>query len=172
MNLPAFAWALGAIAFIGGCAPHGGAKPVDTAKIVDAIKIAEVRANADWKSGDASRVAAFFAPDATIMVAGAPPAVGAAAIKAVAQQLMDDPAFTLSFASDRVYVAASGDLAAARGSYRQTATDPATRAVVTQTGSYVTVFRPAAGGAWKGVWDIVAPGAPAPVTAPTPATEK
>ncbi|MGI8840199.1 MAG: YybH family protein [Caulobacteraceae bacterium] len=161
MNHPAIAAALCAITIVGGCAPHGGARPaVDTAKIVDAVKTAEVRANADWKSGDPNKVAAFFAPDAAIMVAGAPPTVGAAAIKAVAQQLMNDPAFTLTFASDRVYVAASGDLAAARGTYRQTATDAKTKAVVAQTGSYVTVFRPRPDGAWKGVWDIVAPGAP------------
>ena len=149
-----------AAALASGCAPNAGpAKPqVDAARIVDAIKTAEVHANTDWKSGDPNKVAAFFAPDATIMVAGAPPAVGAAAIKAAVQALMNDPAFTLTFASDRVYVAASGDLAAARGTYRQTATDPATKAVVTQTGSYVTVFRPRPGGAWKAVWDIVAPG--------------
>ncbi len=159
MRHPAIAAALCAITFIGGCAPHAAKPPVDTARIIDAIKTAEVHANADWKSGDPKRVAAFFAPDAAIMVAGAPPAVGAVAIKAAVQQLMDDPAFTLTFASDRVYVAASGDLAAARGTYRQTATDPATKAAVTQTGSYVTVFRPAPDGAWKGVWDIVAPGA-------------
>jgi uncharacterized protein (TIGR02246 family) len=144
-----------------GCARNAGpSRPqVDAARIIDAIKTEEVHANNNWKSGDPDKVTAFFAPDATIMVAGAPPAVGAAAIKTAVQALMNDPAFSLTFSSDRVYVAASGDLAAAHGTYRQTATDPASKAVVTQTGSYVTVFRPRPDGAWKGVWDIVAPSA-------------
>ena len=161
MKFLAIAASLGAAALAYGCAPAASpAKTgVDTARIVDAIKTAEVHANADWKSGDPDKVASFFAPDAVIMVSGAPPTVGAVAIKALAQQLMNDPAFTLTFASDRVYVAASGDLAAARGIYKQTATDPKTKAAVTQTGSYVTVFKPRSDGDWKGVWDIVAPGA-------------
>ena len=163
MKILAIALSVGAAALAGGCDPHPGpARPaIDTARIVDAIKTAEVHANADWKSGDAGKVTSFFAPDAVIMVAGEPPAVGAAAIESAVQQLMNDPAFALTFASDRVYVAASGDLAAARGAYRQTQTDPQTKTVLTQTGSYVTVFRPRADGAWKGVWDIVTPGAAA-----------
>ena len=139
--------------------------PVDTARIVDAIKTDEVHWNSDYKSGDVGVLAGHYAPGATLMAPGAAPMVGTAAIKAGLAQAVSDKAFTLTFASDKVDVAASGDLAAARGSYSQTATDPKTKAVVTEKGSYVTVYRPQADGAWKAVWDINTPGAPVAQTA-------
>jgi uncharacterized protein (TIGR02246 family) len=135
--------------------------PVDTAKIVDAIKTDEVHWNNDWKSGDAALLAGHYAATATVMVPGAAPMVGVAAIKAGLQEVLEDKGFTLTFSSDKVDVAASGDLAAAHGVYTQTATDPATGAVVTQKGAYVTIYKPQADGAWKAVWDINTPGAPA-----------
>ncbi|MHB8528043.1 MAG: YybH family protein [Caulobacteraceae bacterium] len=146
-------------AALAACAP-AGAPPrsaVDTAKIVDAIKTDEVRWNADYKSGDPARIAAHYAPNAVLMIADTPPAVGTAAIESTLKQATGDPAFGLTFASDKVDVAASGDLAAARGTYRLTATDPKTRTVVTATGSYVTVFKPRPDGTWKAVWDINTP---------------
>ena len=136
---------------------------VDTARIVDAIKTDEVHWNSDYKSGDAGVIAGHYAPGATLMVPGSAPVVGTAAIKAALAQAVSDKAFTLSFASDKVDVAASGDLAAARGSYTQTTTDPKTKALVTDKGSYLTVYRPQADGAWKAVWDINTPG---PAVAP------
>jgi ketosteroid isomerase-like protein len=138
---------------------------VDTARIVDAIKTDEVHWNSDYKNGDAGMLAAHYAAGATLMVPGAAPMVGTAAIKAGLAQAVADKAFTLTFASDKVDVSASGDLAAARGSYTQTATDPKTKAVVTEKGSYVTVYRPQSDGVWKAVWDINAPGAPVAQTA-------
>lgn len=134
--------------------------PVDTAKIVDAIKTDEVHWNNDWKSGDATLVAGHYAATATVMSPGAAPLTGDAAIKTGVQQTLADKSFSLTFASDRVDVAASGDLAAAHGSYTQTSTDPHTNAVVTEKGTYVTVYKPQADGAWKAVWDINTPGAP------------
>ena len=146
---------------LAGCDLGGGKPAVDTAKIVDTIKSGEVRWNADYKSGDAARVAAHYAPDAVAMSPGAPAAVGAAAIRAADEQGFADPKYFLTFSSDKVDVAASGDLAVARGSYRRTTTDPGTGAAVTAAGSYVTVYKPGADGVWKAVWDIDTPG-PAP----------
>lgn len=133
---------------------------VDTARIVDAIKTDEVHWNSDYKSGDAGLLARHYAADATLMIPGAAPLVGTAAIRAALGQALEDKAFTLTFASDKVDVSASGDMAAARGSYTQTATDPKTNAVVTEKGSYVTLYRPQSDGVWKAIWDINAPGAP------------
>jgi ketosteroid isomerase-like protein len=138
--------------------------PVDTAKIVDAIKTDEVHWNSDYKSGDAGVLAAHYAASAILMVPGSAPMVGTAAIKAGLAQAVADKAFTLTFASDKVDVSASGDLAAARGTYTQTATDPKSKAVVTDKGSYVTVYRPQPDGVWKAVWDINTPSGPAAQT--------
>ena len=147
---------LGALLLVA-CNRAAPKRPVDTAKIVDAIKTDEVHWNADWKSGDAARLVAHFAPDAVVMPAGSPPLVGTAAIQSAANQLISRPGFHYAFVSDRVDVAASGDLAASHGSYRMTADDPRTGAPVTEAGSYVTVYKPAANGVWRAVWDITAP---------------
>ena len=142
--------------------------PVDTARIVDAIKTDEVYWNADWRSGDAGRLAAHYAPDAVVMAPGAPAAAGTAATRAVLDQAVGQTGFALTFASDRVDVAASGDLAAAHGHYRQTSTDPKTGAAVTETGSYVTVYKPGTDGVWKAVWDINTPEGTTPPPQPPP----
>ncbi|MEO8927507.1 MAG: DUF4440 domain-containing protein [Caulobacteraceae bacterium] len=162
MKILAIAAALCAAALACGCTPAASpAKPnVDTAKIVDAIKTDEVHWNNDWKSGDPAKIAGHYAPAATVMIPGLAPMVGAQAMRAGIAESLEDKGFALTFASDKVDVAASGDLAAARGTYTQTTTDPKTQAFVTEKGAYVTVYKPQPGGAWKAVWDINAPGAP------------
>jgi ketosteroid isomerase-like protein len=152
---------LGAL-FLGACEGAEHRRSVDTAKIVDAIKIDEIHWNADYKSGDAARVAAHYAPDAVAMNAGYPATVGVAAITKLNEQAFTDAKYALTFSSDRVEVAASGDLAVSHGSYKVTTTDPKTGQPVTATGSYVTVYKPDAAGVWKAVWDINAPSAAAP----------
>ena len=145
--------AVSAALLLGACGekPAAAKAPLDTAKIVDAIKTDEVHWNSDWKSGDAGMVARHYADTATVMVPGAAPMVGMAAIKAGVEDAMEDKAYSLVFASDKVDVAASGDLAATRGAYTQTATDPRTKSVVTENGTFVTVYKPQADGAWKAV---------------------
>ncbi len=149
-----------ALSLLVACGPGGSAR-VDTAKIVDAIQADEVRTNVDYTSGDPAKVAAHFAPDATLMVPGAPPIVGTAAIKTTIKTMMDDPAFAFTFSSDRVVAAASGDVAVSRGRYSLTQTDPGAHAAKTSTGAYVTLWRRQPGGAWKAAWDIASPGPPA-----------
>ncbi len=149
------------------CGPAGGppAPAVDTAKIVDSIKTGEVKWNKDWAAKDSARIASHYAPDAVVMNPGSPIAVGAPAIKAGLDQAVADPGFTLKFVSDKVDVAASGDLAASHGTYQLTATDPKTKTVGASTGSYVAVYRPRADGVWQAVWDIATPGPPASIGA-------
>jgi ketosteroid isomerase-like protein len=68
------------------------------------------------------------------------------------------PDLKVQFASDRIQVAASGDLAYTRGHYTMTMTDPATRKPAASGGSYLTVWRKQADGGWKAVEDFVTPG--------------
>ena len=70
---------------------------------------------------------------------------------------ISQPGFSLSFASDHVDVAASGDLATSHGVYKQTLTDAKTGAQMIETGSYVTVYKPQPDRTWKAVWDINTP---------------
>ena len=81
--------------------------------------------------------------------------------------MASDPALKVDFASDRIIVAASGDLASSRGHYTLTYTDPATKKPKTESGNYLTVYRKAADGSWKAVEDFTTPGqaAAAPASA-------
>ena len=141
---------------------------IQTSKIFDMLKADEVHLNADWKSGDAAKVAAHFGAKAKVMIPGVAVIDGLPAIQAAVQQDLDTPGFGLTFASDKILIAKSGDLAVARGVYTQTSTDAATQAADTQTGTYVTVYRPEPDGKWKAQWDILTPG-PAPAATPAPA---
>jgi uncharacterized protein (TIGR02246 family) len=147
---------------LAGCDGSAHTRPVDTAKIVDAIKTDEVHWNADYKSGDAGRIAAHYTADAVAMHPGYPAAVGVAAIKAANEHAFTDPKYGHTFSSDRVKVAVSGDLAVAHGWYKETMTDPKSGQPVTATGSYVTVYKPDAAGVWRVVWDINTPGSGPP----------
>jgi uncharacterized protein (TIGR02246 family) len=152
---------LAGLVALAACAPRADKPKFNAAGAVDAIRADEVRWNADWKSGDAGKIVAHYAPDAVVMETGEAPVSGIEAIRAAVQKTIDDPAFTLTFSSDRVNVAASGDLAASKGVFAETSTDPATKAQSKVAGTFVTVYRPQADGSWKAVWDIATPGATA-----------
>jgi uncharacterized protein (TIGR02246 family) len=147
------------------CAKAPDRPAFNAARAVDTIRAGEVQWNADYKAGDAGKVVTHFAPDATVMLPGQAPIQGLEAIRAGVGKAMDDPAFSLTFNSDKVDVAASGDLAVSRGDFTLKSTDAATKAPVTLTGSFVTVYKPQPDGSWKAVWDITTPG-------PTPAPAK
>jgi ketosteroid isomerase-like protein len=74
------------------------------------------------------------------------------------QNLIIDPNLKITFAADRVQVAASGDLAYSRGHYTMQLTDKGTSKPVTSTGSYLTVYKKEADGSWKAVEDFITPG--------------
>ncbi|HEY7899816.1 MAG TPA: nuclear transport factor 2 family protein [Caulobacteraceae bacterium] len=154
-----------AVSAVVGCAPAAKKPVFNAAKTIDALRADEVDWNADWKSGDPGKVVAHFAPDAVAMLPGEPPAAGLEAIRSQTQRAMDDPGFSLTFNSEKVIVATSGDLAAARGVFTLKATDPATKAVTTSSGAFVTVYKPQPDGAWRAIWDIATLG-------PTPAAPK
>ena len=84
------------------------------------------------------------------------PASGSTEIRQVYAKAMADPAFQIRFASDRIDVAGSGDLAYARGHFTEKYTDPKTQKVMTDSGSYVTVYKKQSDGGWKAVEDFAA----------------
>jgi ketosteroid isomerase-like protein len=68
--------------------------------------------------------------------------------------MVKDKNFTVTFASDKVEVAKSGDIGYSQGSYTATTTDRKTKKVLTEKGKYVTVYKKQADGKWKAVADI------------------
>ncbi|MFI4950725.1 MAG: YybH family protein [Caulobacterales bacterium] len=153
------AGALG-LAALAGCqksATTAAATPaaaVDTASIERTLRDNETQWNADYKAKDLARIAAHYAPDATLMDPDTPLLSGTDALNNGLKDFISDPALSLEFKADKVEVAASGDLAYTRGTFRLTTTDPRTRTPVTQTGSYVTVYKKQADGSWKAEDDI------------------
>ena len=165
MQAPHLSLCLAVAATLAACAPPTRQPHVVASKIVDAIKADEVHWNLDWKNRNLDDIVGHYAPNAVLLTPDEPPAVGAAAIRAAFAQALQDPAYAFSFASERVTVAKSGDLAAARGTFSLTVTDPATKAPRTLSGTYVTTYAPAPDGGWKAVWNIGTPGPTLPTSA-------
>lgn len=132
---------------------------------VKAISDTEARWNTDYVSKNPEKIVAYYADDAVLMVPGMPATTGKDAIRTSIQQMLTDPALTLKFQASKVDVAKSGELGYTQGSYTMTMTNSTTRRVMSDHGSYVTVYRKQADGKWKVAEDIatssVPPSAPA-----------
>jgi ketosteroid isomerase-like protein len=84
--------------------------------------------------------------------------------------MLADPALSLKFHSSQVEIAKAGDLAYMQGSYTMTMTDPNSKQVINDHGSYVTTYSKQPDGYWKAVADIATsevPTAAQPGSAPT-----
>lgn len=153
-----------ALAGLAGCEHHHHGQVI-TAKVIDTIKAGEVRGASDVSSGDPNKVLSHFTADAVVVVPGRAPIVGAAALRKAVSDDLQGPRDDLAFASESVQAPHSGEIAASRGTYKLTASDPSK----SSAGSYVAVYRPANDGRWLIAWLIAAPGAPA-VSGPAPAS--
>jgi uncharacterized protein (TIGR02246 family) len=134
-----------------------------------AIKATEAQWNQDWAAKDADKMAAHYADDAVLMVPGGPSTTGKDAILTSLKQMVSDPAISLTFAASKVEVAKSGDVGWTQGSYQLTLTDPMSKQVIHDHGSYVTTYRKQADGSWKAVADIATSEVPPPMPAPAAA---
>ena len=152
--------ALAAVSLLGACKP--AAPAVDKAKIAEAIKAVEVQWVADIKTRDPAKFASYYTSDTTMIMPGGPPAHGAAAVQAGMTESFKDPNFGLEFAADAADVSDAGDMAYTQGHFTEYQTDPTTHAKVSQSGSYVTVWKKQADGSWKAAQDIVTSGGPPP----------
>jgi uncharacterized protein (TIGR02246 family) len=132
------------------------------------IKDIEAQWNKDFAAKDVDKLAAHYTDDAVLMNPGSPPAVGTDAIRKTLGAMVGDPAFSLTFQTTDVGVAKSGDLAYTHGTYQMKMTDPSTRKVVDDKGTYLTVYKKQADGSWKAVEDA----AISEVPAPSPEAEK
>jgi uncharacterized protein (TIGR02246 family) len=121
---------------------------------VAAIQASEVQWNQDYAAKDIDKIMAHYADDAVLVVPGSPASSGKDAIRAALKQMVADPALVLKFQSSKIDVAKSGDLGYTQGSYTLTVTDPQTKQVVNDHGSFVTTYRKQPDGSWKAVADI------------------
>jgi uncharacterized protein (TIGR02246 family) len=124
-----------------------------------AIRVATDRWLGLIRQKDAAAIAALYTEDGALMPPNMPLAQGRAAIEQGWRNMMATPGFDLTFAPEQIVVAAAGDMALDRGTYRFTATGPTGPA--TETGKYVVVWRNV-GGEWKAAADIFNSDGPTP----------
>lgn len=132
-----------------------------------ALKDNEARWNQDYASKDAEKLLAHYADDAVLIAPGTPAASGKDAIRKELQAMVADPALSLKFQPAKIEVAKSGEVGYTQGSYTLTMTDPASKQVINDHGSYATTYRKDPGGSWKAVVDIAS--SELPPTPPAPA---
>lgn len=126
-----------------------------------AIKDNEAQWSQDFASKDPEKLAAHYADDAVLMGPGMPASSGKDAIRKTLKEMVSDPALSIKFQPSKVEVGKAGDLAYTQGSYTMTMTDPHSKQVVNDHGSYVTIYRKQADGSWKAVADIATSETPA-----------
>ena len=121
---------------------------------VQVIKDNEAQWNRDFVAKDADKLLAHYADNAVLIAPGMPAASGKDTIRKELAEMVTDPALSLQFQAADVQVAKSGDIAYTRGAYQMTMTDPASKQVVHDHGSYVTTYSKQTDGSWKAVVDI------------------
>lgn len=152
-----------ATATLGGLGLAGCQNPMDDAAAVRReVRADEAQWNADDKSRTLEKITAHYSPDGTLMMPGTPLASGAGDLRKALAALLSDPALHVRFAADKVGLARHNDLAYARGPFTFTVTDPRTGTPVTETGTYITIYRKQADGSWKAIERIFSQGATAP----------
>jgi uncharacterized protein (TIGR02246 family) len=142
----------------GANATANGAASADTGAIKDSIKNQEKQWNDEFqaKPVNVDALVGHYASDAYFVVPGQKHATGTGDIRKAYEGMAKDPNGNVTFASDKVDVAASGDLAYSRGHFTETGTDPNTKQKVSSSGSYLTVWKKQSDGSWKAVEDFTA----------------
>jgi uncharacterized protein (TIGR02246 family) len=159
---PLFAAIAGAVVLsLAGCS-ETASTATNTEADVKSLKEADVQLNKAFDSKDSAKILAAYADDAVLMNPGSPAAKGKQAIGSALTAMVGDPAFALKFEADRVEVSKSGDMGYTQGHFTLAVTDPATKKPMQDHGSYVTVFKKGADGAWKAVSDIAVSEVPPP----------
>ena len=142
---------------LAGCteAPAPAPAPPDTrAADEKTLRDDEVAWNKDWAAKDLEKIVGHYADDASLEVPDMPLIGKKDDMRNALKQILADPNWSISFASDKVEVSKSGDLAYTQGHYTVTETDQKSKKKVTEKGKYVTVYKKQADGSWKAVQDI------------------
>jgi uncharacterized protein (TIGR02246 family) len=114
----------------------------------------EAQWNQDFASKDVEKLVAHYADNAVFMGPGMRASYGKDAIRRTLTEMLADPAISRNIKSSRVEFAKAGDIAYMQGSYTMTMSDPGSKQVIQDHGSYVTTYRQQRDGSWKAVADI------------------
>jgi uncharacterized protein (TIGR02246 family) len=123
--------------------------------------------DAQWSKAaaakDVDKTVSYYSDDAIVLPANAPIATTKDAIRKLWQGLLTSPGTAISWKSDKVEMAKSGDMAYLSGTYELTMND-ATGKPSTDHGKYIVVWEKE-GGTWKAAADIWNSDLPAPTVA-------
>ena len=146
---------LGGVALVIGSASCSKPPPQKPEDVQNAIKADEKKWNDDFKAKNLEGLLSHYSEDAFFVAPGVS-ASGSTAIRKAYTDALADNYFSLSFASDKVDVGSSGDLAYSRGHFSEKYQDPKSKQIVSDSGSYVTIYKMQADGSWKAVEDLAA----------------
>jgi uncharacterized protein (TIGR02246 family) len=141
---------------------------VNQDEAAQAVRSTEEQWNKDYAAKDLEKIVDHYADDAVLMAPGITPAIGKDAVRNIVKNMVTDPAIALHFKASKVEVAKSGDVAYTQGSYTMTMTDPQSKQVINDHGSYVTTYRHEPDGSWKAVADIATSEVPPATPAAAP----
>jgi uncharacterized protein (TIGR02246 family) len=126
---------------------------VNVAEVESAIRATDAQWLATVKTRNAEKSASFWSDDASIFPPDATPIIGKQAIRAYVAGAFASPDFYIDWKTDKVIVAASGELAYSTGSDVFTFRTPDHK-LVTQHTNGVVVWKKQADGTWKAAIDI------------------
>ena len=132
----------------------------DAAAIEGQLKSIEAQWEKDYQAHDAEKLAGHYASDGALANPGSVLATDDVGRRLEIEKVAANKNSKISFSSDRVGVAKSGDLAYTRGHYSDEQIDPKTGQVKALTGNYLTVWKKQSDGSWKAMEDFVVPGPP------------
>lgn len=131
-----------------------------------AIRSADAQWLAAARAKDLEKTVSFWADDATLFPMQSAPISGTNAIREYVGTSFASPDFSVSWTTDKVVVAASGDMAYETGTNQFTFRTSAST-VVSQKASAVVIWKKLPDGTWKAAVDIWTPQGPAtPVNPP------
>ena len=156
---------------LGACAKEGQGGS-NSASVKQAIQADETKWNKQFKDKDTEALVGHYADDAFFVGPGFAGMEGSTPIRQIYANASTDPAFEIHFSSDKIDVARSGDMAYARGKFTEKYTDKKTGKVMTDSGSYLTVYKKQDDGSWKAEEDfaVADPDSTKPVASEKPAT--
>jgi len=127
-----------------------------------AIRAADAHWLAAAASRDLERTLPFWSDDATILAPGSAPISGKPAIRQYVSAAFAMSGFAITWKTDKIAVASSGDVAYSTGTDWITSPGPDGK-VVTEQNNSVAVWKKQPDGSWKCVLDAMSPaGPPAP----------
>ena len=142
----------GIVVLTGACGPRQS-EPVDLAAAAREVAAADSAWSAAASSRNLDASADMIAEDGIMFPPDLPPMVGRPAAREFMRQGFAIPGFNISWVTDTVVVAASGDFAYTINRSREIETDSTGR-VDTTTSKAVAVWRRDADGKWRAVADI------------------